>query len=163
MKEFTTAIDEVLDTDEAAAKREERINDLIEQYRRETPAPEGDDQEAAREQYEKRLRRRAEEQVADEEDDPHVDFKLDGRVMRAYQPTDGQLAFMIAAMGRGQSNEQRFAGILNLLANTLRQDDQDYLDARLLSRDKKDKNLINQIEAIFEHLMEEWFEDRPTQ
>jgi hypothetical protein len=162
MKEFTTAIDEVLDADEATAKREERIGELYEQFLRATPF-DGEPGTAEEEEHVSRLRRRAEEQVADEEDDPHVDFKLDGRVMRAYQPTDGQLAFMIAAMGRGQSNEQRFAGILNLLANTLRQEDQDYLDARLLSRDKKDKNLINQIEAIFEHLMEEWFEDRPTQ
>lgn len=161
MKEFTTAVDEVIEDDEKQAKREARINDLLAQYLRAEPA-DADASDEDREKHEAVLRKRAEKQVADEEDDPHVNFKLDGREMRAYQPTDGQLAFMLSAMGRGQSQEGRFAGILNLLRETLRPEDQDYLDARLLSRDKKDRRLIEQIEGIFEYLMEEWFEDRPT-
>jgi hypothetical protein len=54
------------------------------------------------------------------EDEAYVEFKLDDRVMRAYQPTEGQLAFMLAAMGRGQSDESRFASIVNIMMESLR-------------------------------------------
>lgn len=91
-----------------------------------------------------------------------VEFKLDGRVMHAYQPLDGQLAFMLASLGRGQSNDQRFAAIINIMLSCLRDDDRDYLEGRLLTRDPKGRLPIAQVEAIFEHLVEEWF-GRPTQ
>jgi len=107
------------------------------------------------------------EEVAKEDDgtpveEQYVEFKLDGRVMRAYQPTDGQLTFMLAALGRGQTSDQRFAGIVNIMMSSLRDEDQDYLESRLLSRDPKRRLPIKQVEAIFEHLVEEWFA-RPTQ
>lgn len=95
-------------------------------------------------------------------EEQYTEFKLDDRVMRAYQPTDGQLAFMLAAMGRGQSNDQRFASIINIMISSLRDEDADYLEGRLLSRDPKDRLPVSQIEQIFEYLVEEWF-GRPTQ
>lgn len=115
MKEFTTAVEEVISEDEG------------------TPA---------------------EEQF--------VEFMLDGRVMRAYQPTDGQLAFMLAALGRGQTQDGRFAAIINIMLSSMRDDDKDYLESRLLTRDPKKRVPMKQIEGIFEHLTEEWFA-RPTQ
>ena len=88
----------------------------------------------------------------------YVEFKMDGRVMRAYQPTEGQLTFMMAAMGRGQTDDQRFAGIVNIMLSSLRPADKDYFEGRLLSRGK-DRLEMKQIEPIFEHLMEEWFRE----
>lgn len=95
-------------------------------------------------------------------DDPHVRFKLDGRLMRAYPPDEGQLAFMLATLGRGQTNDQRFASIINIMLESLQSEDADFLESRLLTRDKAKKLKIRQIEGIFEYLMEEWF-GRPTQ
>ena len=95
-------------------------------------------------------------------EEQYVEFKLDGRVMRAYQPTDGQLVFMLASMGRGQSNDQRFASVINIILASLRDEDADYLTSRLLTRDHKDILPVAQIEQIFEYLTEEWFA-RPTQ
>lgn len=95
-------------------------------------------------------------------EEQYIEFKLDGREMRAYPPTDGQLAFMLAALGRGQTNDQRFAGIINILMESLRDDDKDYLEARLLTRDPKRRLPMEKIEQIFEYLIEEWF-GRPTQ
>lgn len=95
-------------------------------------------------------------------DDPHIRFKVDGRLLRSYPPNDGQLAFMLASLGRGQGDEQRFANIVNLMMATLRNQDKDYLETRLLDRDPKSRLRIKQVEAIFEHLVEEWFA-RPTQ
>lgn len=106
-----------------------------------------------------------EEVIAEDEnpeEEPFIAFNVDGRELHAYPPNDGQLAFMLAALGRGQSADQRFAAILNIMLSSLRGADADYLEGRLLSRDPKQKLPIKQIEAIFEHLSEEWFA-RPTQ
>lgn len=103
----------------------------------------------------------AEEGSVDGEE-KYVEFTIDGREMRAYPPTDGQLTFMLAAMGRGQTTDQRFAAIVNLMMEALRDDDRDYFESRLLSRDPKRRLRIQTVEAIFEFLMEEWFA-RPTQ
>jgi hypothetical protein len=65
-------------------------------------------------------------------------------------------------MGRGQSQESRFASIINIMLESLRPGDRDYLEGRLLSQDPKQRLPVKQIEAIFEYLAEEWFA-RPTQ
>lgn len=134
MKEFITAVEDVAAQDE----REAKITALVEGGK---------------------TREEAEAQVESEEG--VVTFKLDGRTLKAYPPNDGQLAFMLAALGRGQSQDSRFAAIINIMLSAMRDEDQDYLEGRLLTRGK-DRLPIQQIEAIFEHLTEEWFA-RPTQ
>lgn len=134
MKEFITAVEDVAVADE----REEKIKALVDGGK---------------------TREEAEAEVENEEG--VVSFKVDGRVLKANPPTDGQLAFMLAALGRGQTQDQRFAAILNIMFSALRSDDADYLESRLLSTGP-DRLPISQIEAIFEHLAEEWFA-RPTQ
>jgi hypothetical protein len=134
VKEFTTAVEEVLEEDE----REAKIKALVEQGKS------------------------REEAEAEVDDEKPVEFMLDGRVLKAYPPTEGQLIFMMAAMGRGQSQESRFASIINIMMESLRDEDQDYLEARLLTRDPKQRLRAPKIEEIFEYLTEEWFA-RPTQ
>lgn len=106
-----------------------------------------------------------EEVVAEDEgtkpEEQFIEFKLDGRVLHAYPPTDGQLTFMLAALGRGQTQDQRFAAIINIMMSTLRDEDQDYFEGRLLDRGPN-RLKIQQVEQIFEYLTEEWFA-RPTQ
>lgn len=103
-----------------------------------------------------------EDSVKDLESEDYVEFKLDGRVMRAYTPHSGQLTFMLAAMGRGQTDDKRFAAIINIMMESLRPEDQDYLEERLLTRDPRKRVPEAQIQEIFEYLTEEWFA-RPTQ
>ena len=102
------------------------------------------------------------EAAGDEAEESYTEFTLDGRVLRAYPPTDGQLTFMMASMGRGQTSDQRFAGIVNIMLESLRDDDKDYLESRLLTRNPKRRLSVTLIEQIFEFLMAEWFA-RPTQ
>lgn len=97
-----------------------------------------------------------------------VTFKIDGRVMKAYPPHEGQLMFILASLGRGQSKESRFASITNIMMEALREDDQVYFEQRLLTRDRKDRLPVKQVEEIFEYLVGEWFgggegTDRPTE
>lgn len=131
MREFTSAIEEI----EYEAEREQRIAALI---------AEG--------------KTRAE---AVEETEPYVEFKVDDRVLRAYNPTEGQLTFMMASMGRGQSQSSRFANMINVMLESLRGDDKDYLEERLLTRGPN-RLPVKTIEQIFEGLVEDWFA-RPTQ
>lgn len=135
MKEFISAVEDVAAEDE----REAKIAALMESGK---------------------TREEAEREVEDSEG--VVEFKVDGRTLRAFPPTDGQLAFMLAALGRGQSADQRFAAIINIMLSAMRGEDQDYLEGRLLTRDPKNRLPMSTIEAIFEHLTEEWFA-RPTQ
>lgn len=92
----------------------------------------------------------------DETEKP-IEFKLDGRRMRAYRPHEGQLTFMMAAMGRGQTQEQRYAAIINIMLESLDEGDADYFESRLLTRDRKTRLKIRDIEPIFEYLTQQWF------
>lgn len=145
MKEFSTAVSEVEAEEERAleiAARERRV-----QARVETGAS----------------REEAEAAEAEVDDEGVITFKLDDRTLKAFPPTEGQLAFMMAALGRGQSTDQRFASIINIMLAAMRDEDQDYLEGRLLAKKDDPKRLrIQKLEEIFEYLTEEWFA-RPTQ
>jgi hypothetical protein len=83
------------------------------------------------------------------------------RTLKVYPPTDGQLTFMLAALGRGQTADQRFAAIINIMLSCMGEDDKDYFETRLLSRDPKVRIPVPVVEQIFEELIAEWF-GRPT-
>lgn len=95
-------------------------------------------------------------------EEEYIEFTIDGRVLRAYPPTPGQLTFMLAALGRGQTDDSRFASIVNILMESLRGADKDYIESRLLTRDAQRRLPIKMLEEIFTWLMEQWFA-RPTQ
>lgn len=91
-----------------------------------------------------------------------IKYDLDGRIMTAYKPHEGQLTFMLASLGRGQTDEQRYGAIVNIMMASHRDADQDHLASRLLTNVWKDRIHLRELEQIFEHLTEEWFAD-PTQ
>lgn len=129
MKEFKSAVEDVLAEDE----REAKIAALIEGGKS------------------------REEAEAEVDEESYVEFDLDGRTMKAYRPNETQLAFMLASLGRGQSKQQRFGAILNIMFESLDEDDKDYLEGRMLTRDPRQRVPMKTIEGIFEFLMEEWF------
>lgn len=134
MKEFITAAEET----EAEVEREAKIAALVKDGKS------------------------REEAEAEVDGEVPVEFKLDDRVLKAYPPNEGQLVFMLASLGRGQSQESRFASIINIMMECLRDEDKDYFEGRLLTRNPKRRLKIEQVEEIFEYLVEEWFA-RPTQ
>jgi len=89
-----------------------------------------------------------------------IKFKIDDRMMTAYPPTDSQMAFMLATMGRGQTDETRFGSMVTLIMNTLKEDDRDYFESRQVSRNNSIPMPV--IEGIFEYIIEEW-SGNPTQ
>lgn len=101
--------------------------------------------------------------LIDEVKDPRTgETKQVKRVLKAYPPNPNQLAFLMASMGRGQTDQTRFASYINVMLESLRGDDRDYFEHRLLSGDPSEAIPMDKVEEIFMHLTEEWF-GRPTE
>lgn len=102
----------------------------------------------------------AEDKAYEEEDEKKaVHFTLREREMTAYQPHDGQMAFLLANLGRGQTSDGRFAAIVNIMTECLRGGDKDYFESLLLTGDRKKRLKLKTLEGIFEYLTEQWFRD----
>lgn len=151
MKEFITAVEDIAAED----GRQERIDALVAKRQDQIDAlvAEGNSPAAA----EAVIRAAAEEEV---DKGIPVTFMLDKRKMTAFPPDEAQLALLLASLGRGQKKESRFAAILNIMFESLAEDDKDYLENRMLTSNKAEKISMKQIEGIFEYLVEEWF--RPS-
>lgn len=166
MKEFITAVQEVLTEDENEAKVKARTAELI---------ADGLTDEEAEAKAHAEIEGYVPFELAHMEpvldDDGKVQRDDDGqiiatkvvdRVLHAYQPTEGQLIFLLASLGRGQSQDARFASIINIMLESLRDSDAEYLEGRLLTRDRKKRLPPEQIEQIFEYLVEQWFGGKVT-
>lgn len=101
------------------------------------------------------------EAEAEEDRGPAIEYELDGREMKAYRPHEGQLTFMLAALGRGQTDDQRYAAIVNIMMAAHAGQDKDHLEERLIENNPRKRLRLKQLEQIFEFLIEEWFAD-PT-
>lgn len=89
-----------------------------------------------------------------------VEFKIDGQVLRAYPPTDGQLAIFMTSMGRHSSNNTRVAGAMDFFLSVLDDESHGYMAERMLSR-RESEELLDKIIEIMRYLVEEWT-GRPT-
>lgn len=93
-------------------------------------------------------------------DDEGIPFDVEGFDMVAYQPDEAQFAMLMAFVGRGSSDADRVAGLINFLIAILDPKGADYLQRRLL--DRKDDYGIEDVENLMEWLTEEW-SGNPTQ
>lgn len=158
MKEFVTAVEEVLTQDEDEAK----IAALVESGKTREEAQAEVEGYIPFELAHMEPERDANGEIVRDEDGKIVAKKVVDRVLHAYQPTEGQLIFMLASLGRGQSQDQRFASIINIMLASLRDEDAEYLEGRLLTRDRKNRLPSQKIEEIFEYLVERWFGGKVT-
>lgn len=99
----------------------------------------------------------AEAAVNDEET---LEFKIDDRVVTSYRPTDGQLAMLMASLGRHTATTVKVAGVIDFFVTILDDESYDYVVSRLLSRE--DPLGMDQVQEVIEWLIEEW-SGRPTQ
>ena len=74
----------------------------------------------------------------------------------AYQPDEAQFAMLMASVGRGASDADRIAGIINFFVNILDEDGADYLQGRLLTPTRIDPFGIDEVEQIMDWLAGEW-------
>lgn len=99
-------------------------------------------------------------QAADAEDDkPDLEFSVDGVMVQAYYPGDGQLAYLMASTGQHQAASEQVAGLINFFVAVLDDESHSYIVNRLL--DRKDSFGLEEVKNIFEWMVEEW-SGRPT-
>lgn len=108
--------------------------------------------------------------AAEEAEDLAVEFRLVERdaedeiirekICRAYPPTDGQLAMMMAGLGRHSKTEDQIASVINFFVGVLDEESHQYIVDRLL--DRNDPLGLAQVQEIIEYLTEEW-SGRPTE
>jgi hypothetical protein len=97
-------------------------------------------------------------EVTEDQEAPMV-FKIDGQELRAYKPTEGQLAMLMAQLGRHTSETTKVAGIIDFFTSVMDEKSHQYVVTRLLSRD--DPMELKQVEEVMEWMVEEW-SGRPT-
>ena len=91
--------------------------------------------------------------------DETLEFSIDGHIVTAYRPTDGQLAMLMANLGRHTETTTKVAGVIDFFVTILDDDSYDYVVERLLSR--KDPLGMDEVQNIISWLIEEW-SGRPT-
>jgi hypothetical protein len=89
-----------------------------------------------------------------------LEFDVDGVTCKCYRPTDGQLAILMASIGRTSTTEEGVGGVINFFASTLDDVSHQHLTARLL--DRRDSFGLPQVQGIIKWMVEEWTA-RPTQ
>lgn len=98
-------------------------------------------------------------EVTEPADEP-MEFSVDGQALVCYQPSDGQLAMLMASVGRHISKTQQVAGIINFFVEVMDEPSHIYLTERLL--DRTDPFGLEEVTEIMSWMIEEWT-GRPTQ
>jgi hypothetical protein len=96
---------------------------------------------------------------ADVPADEIMEFVVDGQTCRCFQPSNGQLAILLASISSTQSWTHQVAGVINFFDATLDDDSRAYITRRLL--DRQDRFGIDEVQEIIEWMVEEW-SSRPT-
>lgn len=91
--------------------------------------------------------------------DADPEYVPDAKVLNAYRPGEGQLAVLMASLGKGASDLDGVAGPLNFLDSLLDDEGRKYFLDRML--DPKDPFGPVECEQVMEGLIEEWG-GRPT-
>jgi len=89
-----------------------------------------------------------------------MEFTIDGQACRAFQPSNGQLAILLASVSSTQSWTHQVAGVINFFDAVLDDESSAYITRRLLER--TDQFGLDEVQDIIQWLVEEW-SSRPTQ
>jgi len=76
-----------------------------------------------------------------------------------HPPVEGQVALMMARMGRHSSTNDKIAGLIDFFVEILDEEDHQYIVNRLL--DRHDPFGVSQITEVMTHIVGEWGQ-RPT-
>lgn len=81
-------------------------------------------------------------------------FAIDGQELRAYQPSEGQMALLMMAMGRYTTQTDQFAGLLDFFIQVLDFESEQYVLNRMSNRETTIP--IEVIGDILTWMVEEW-------
>lgn len=81
-------------------------------------------------------------------------FTVDGEELRAYQPSEGQFALLMMAMGRYTTQTDQFAGIMEFFIQVLDAESERYVLNRMMRRETTIP--METIADILTWMVEEW-------
>jgi hypothetical protein len=96
----------------------------------------------------------AEKAETDEGGPEPLVFTLDGEELRAYQPSEGQFALLMMAMGRHTTQTDQFSGILEFFVQVLDRDSEQLVLNRMMRRETTIP--METIADILTWMIEEW-------
>lgn len=102
----------------------------------------------------------AAERAVSSDEGREIHFEIDNFPIIAYEPEPAQFAMLMASIGRGSSEMEKMAGIINFFVKILDDRGAAHIESRLL--DRKDPFDLDKVEEIIDWLTEEW-SGRPTQ
>lgn len=83
-----------------------------------------------------------------------IPFKFDQRMFKCYKPDETQMAFLMASVGRGASDTDRIAGVINFFCKVMDEESASYFEQRLL--DSEDGFGIADVDAIMRWMVKAW-------
>jgi hypothetical protein len=89
-----------------------------------------------------------------EEPDKGYSFKVDGKELKFFKPTESQFAIYVAQTGRHSSIPDKIAGVIDFFINVMDRPSHEHLVARLM--DREDPFGLDQVEEIIQWMIEEW-------
>lgn len=84
--------------------------------------------------------------------------RIEKRTIKCNPPKDGQVALMMARMGRHSGTNDKLAGIIDFFVGVLDEADHQYVVERLM--DGNDPFGINDVTEVMTYIVEEWGKDR---
>lgn len=99
------------------------------------------------------------EETFDPEVDQGAELTLDGRELRYFRPTDGQIAIYMASSSKHSTVNDKVAATINFFMGLFEEDDQSWLAGRLMDRD--DAFGVTMVQTLLNSMLEDW-SGRPT-
>lgn len=94
------------------------------------------------------------EAAQDEADVKGYPFKVDGKVLTCFKPSESQFAIFVAQTGRHSSTMDKIAGVIDFFVNVLDRPSHEYLVGRLM--DREDPFGLDDVENIIQGMIEDW-------
>lgn len=90
--------------------------------------------------------------------EPYIPLEMsDGRVIKIYQPTEGQIGVLMSALGKGSAEVLVIGGLVQFFCDLLEPEDRYYIETRLMNRkDELSKNGVTIVQGWVEELIEAW-------
>lgn len=100
--------------------------------------------------------------IVDSEGEPVLgedgEQQIEKRTLVCRPPKDGQVALLMARMGRHSGTNDKLAGIIDFFVGVLNEEDHQYVVTRLM--DGEDPFGINDVTDVMTYIVEEWGKDR---
>lgn len=89
-----------------------------------------------------------------DEEQPDLEFEIDGTLIKAFKPGDGQFGMFMLMTSKRATTEESVAGVIDFFLSMLDDESQNYVYRRLM--DRRDSFGIEKVRDIMMWMVEEW-------